>query len=593
MIMVRLNLVDLLSVTLLLSSAATDGINFSLALKLDNHSSQQLLQFCHSLTQSDLHFCSLICSCDGPSLAFGNCITYDKETHIVSVSNCPNSPSTNYTLTITRRRILLPQNFTSLNDYMCNPMSRKGTVCSECANGFGPSFTSFGYNCVSCQHTWYGVPLFVFLELVPITIFYFIVLVFRISFATAPMPCFIMYAQFIVASLFLCRFTDNASVKDVLFTHDGSLRLDIKIIVMLYGVFNLDFFRLFWPPLCMNIKMKFIHIVSFGYISALYPIFLISVTWISIELHGRNFQPLVWLWRPFHRCFVSLRRSWDTRSDIIDAFITFFLLSYSKCMYQTLLLLIPQGVYNYTKTGKLINIHKKVTIDQTVTYGSKDHLVFLIPALVIFVVYNIFPPLMLTLHPHKAFKFCLSKCRLNTFALSIFVDKLQGCYRDGLGEGQDMRSLSSLYFYLRMAIYLSAYIIRKILSSHRSFAGVWISAGTAFFIVALIIALIKPYKATHMNYLDTFLLSNLALMLYLIAARVPYMIHVARILLLSPIVGLLLITFYNKFNIKSAYIRLKKELKPEQRSSDTTTQTLTLNEEKQPLLQPVNNNFYS
>ena len=254
-----------------------DEINFTLAMELptstnpdnNNYSSLELQQFCLSLKQSDRYLSSLICSCDGPSLAFGNCITYDNETHSVSYSICPNIQSSNYTLTSTRRRILLPQNFNQLDDYMCNPMNRKGIACSECANGFGPSFTSLWYNCVSCSDTWYRVPLFICLEFVPITIFYFIILVFQISFATAPMPCFIMYAQFIVASLGLCMSSDSPSLKDVLFEHDGNLRLDIKIIAMIYGVFNLDFFQLFMPPLCINSKIKFIHIVSFGNISAL------------------------------------------------------------------------------------------------------------------------------------------------------------------------------------------------------------------------------------------------------------------------------------------------------------------------------------
>ena len=82
--------------------------------------------------------------------------------------------------------------------------------------------------------------------------------------------------------------------------------------------------------------------------------------------------------------------------------------------------------------------------------------VVLIPALMIFVVLNIVPPLLLLLHPFKAFKKCLSKCRLNFLAVNIFVDKLQGCYRDGLDEGRDMRSFSGLYFFLRMAIALVA-----------------------------------------------------------------------------------------------------------------------------------------
>ena len=67
--------------TLVLSLAAMDEINFTLAIELptstnpdnNNYSSHELQQFCHSLKQSDRYLSSLICSCDGPSLAFGNC----------------------------------------------------------------------------------------------------------------------------------------------------------------------------------------------------------------------------------------------------------------------------------------------------------------------------------------------------------------------------------------------------------------------------------------------------------------------------------------------------------------------------------------
>jgi hypothetical protein len=166
--------------------------------------------------------------------------------------------------------------------------------------------------------------------------------------------------------------------------------------------------------------------------------------------------------------------------------------------------------------------------------------------------------------------------------VNIFIDKLQGCYKDGLQEGRDMRSFSGLYFILRMAICLIAQICRKIQSSYRSFAVVWISAGTAFFIVALLIALIKPYKVAHMNYLDTFLLSNLALMLYLFAATVPYMINITRILLLSPMVGFLLIILYNKFGIKAACLKPAKKVL--RLSSNIIAQNVISEAEKQPLI---------
>ena len=70
--------------------------------------------------------------------------------------------------------ILLPRNFSMLNDYMCTPINRKGTTCSECIEGFGPAVMSPGYSipCSRCTSDWYVVPVYLFLEFVPVTVFY-------------------------------------------------------------------------------------------------------------------------------------------------------------------------------------------------------------------------------------------------------------------------------------------------------------------------------------------------------------------------------------------------------------------------------------
>ena len=53
--------------------------------------------------------------------------------------------------------VQLLQNLSELNNCMCGPPNRKGLVCSECADGFGPSVTSFGYKCANCTDHRYGV----------------------------------------------------------------------------------------------------------------------------------------------------------------------------------------------------------------------------------------------------------------------------------------------------------------------------------------------------------------------------------------------------------------------------------------------------
>ena len=49
--------------------------------------------------------------------------------------------------------IELPSNITELNDYMCGPTNRKGMLCSECIDGFGPSATLPKFKCSNLLRT--------------------------------------------------------------------------------------------------------------------------------------------------------------------------------------------------------------------------------------------------------------------------------------------------------------------------------------------------------------------------------------------------------------------------------------------------------
>ena len=346
-----------------------DGIAPLNIIPLLKQDTQYSLTLC---SKPAIYSCSQItCSKSGPLVDIPYCVTYSDNTKLLSLTKCPYFQPNGHNVTQCDK-IILPRNLSQLNDYMCGPLNRKGLVCSECANGFGPSVTSFGYKCANCTDARYGVPLFLLLEFFPITVFYLIILVFQISVTSAPMPCFIMYAQFII-QVFDSGTSTTPLLQKIIPKEDWNRRLYIGIGLLLYRVFNLEFGHYLIPPFCVSSKLKSIHLACFGYISAFYPIFLIFLTWVCVELHGRNFRPLVWLWRPFHRCFVRLRRGWDTKSDIIDVFTTFFLLSYGKIMYQTLLLKSYYTIINIDKSGQHFFTYQCL-VDQSVLYGSKYHL---------------------------------------------------------------------------------------------------------------------------------------------------------------------------------------------------------------------------
>ena len=251
--------------------------------------------FCSTLNDQSS---GLQCNQGGLLLISEHCVTFNEKTKLLSIFNCPYYQR--YKYKYHRYMLQLPHNLSQLNDYMCDPLNRKGYVCSECADGFGPSVTSFRYRCVNCTNAWYRVPLVLFIEFIPITVFYIICLAFQISVMSAPMPCFIMYAQIIVATFDFTTYTTQSLYK-VIPRDSLDHRSDIKITLLFYRVFNLEFGYYLLPPSCLSSKLKFIHLSYLGYISAFYPLLLIFLTWACVELHGRNYGPLVWLWRPFHR----------------------------------------------------------------------------------------------------------------------------------------------------------------------------------------------------------------------------------------------------------------------------------------------------
>ena len=222
-----------------------------------------------------------------------------------------------------------------------------------------------------------------------------------------------------------------------------------------------------------------------------------------VKLYDRNIV-LVWLRRLCNRYLAKSRRNCDIRNGIINCFLCFFLLSFTKLLRQSLLLVQSPVIYS---------LHDKVIIKEHVNNydpTSKEKAttpVNLIAATIIIIitVFNITPVVVLILYSFRCFKACLFKCRLDSLALTAFVEKFYCCYRDGLEGGKDTRSLSSLYFVLIYLIPLYHYL--HIFKLQISF---WSYLGFLFMVAAFLVGYLKPYKKSYMNILDTILLAYMS-----------------------------------------------------------------------------------
>ena len=252
------------------------------------------------------------------SIPVGHCMTYDERKETLSYVICP---FLHRNLTDNFAGIYLPNNISELNSYMCSSKHRKGQVCSECIDGFGPSLTSLGHECQNCSGKWYGLFFFFLLEFGPITVFFVIVVVFQISFTSAPVTSFIMYSQIIMYELIISR---HEPMREAILAEGGSFPALVRVITTFYGIWNLDFFWYIVPPFCVNSNLKLIDLLFIRQICAFYPFLLIVITWLCIELHGHNFRPLVFLCSPFRRCVTRLWRAFNAKNDLVAVFSSFF-----------------------------------------------------------------------------------------------------------------------------------------------------------------------------------------------------------------------------------------------------------------------------
>ena len=541
----------------------------------------------------------------GPAIPYGYCATYseDNNTQSLSMAKCSHlqSTSTQYNTTYddVKKFILLPISLSELNDYMCGPLNRKGRVCSQCADGYGPSVISDKSKCTECTNSWYGVLKYVSVEFVPITLFYFITLIFRIRVTTPPMPCFIMYAQLIGIGLqsYFVNVQSNVQLSGLLQSAEGNIRLDMKIVDTFYGLFNMqNILRYIVGPLCISSRMKFIHILFLDYLVSFYPIFLICVTLVFIKLHNNNFRPIVTVCKPFHKCFTRLHRGWDTKSDIIDVFIAFFFLSFSNCLIVTYSLLNHLHIYTITSSGKTF-VQTASTQDLDINYLSHMHMLIITLSLFTLFIYCILPSLLLTLYPFKCFNRILSKCCLDSIAIKMFVDKIQSHYRNGLDRGKDLRSLSSLYLCLRIGIFIIAGGIK----ATRLLANIWSITGFIMLCTALTMAIARPYKKDSMNNIDTLLLFDLAMFCFTTSSG---RFMSARILLFIPMVVFIMAAGFKtirrlyKLHSSSSLDPLKgkcnklvyccrRQRSPSEIASDISAETSVVPSVTQPLIQPT------
>ncbi len=295
------------------------------------------------------------------------CMSYDEHTKQTLVGNCPymSLESRNYSLS---SYFLQSKNDSELNENLCGWANRERFMCSKCKKGLGISVMIYDNKCVKCIGGLRGWILYLFLATVPTTLFFVLVIVFRIRSTAAYMNGVVYVSQVVL-------FYINRYPNSLLIARNVTTSFFIKTALTIYGVWSLDFFRYIIPPFCITEGLSMLNVISMEYIVALYPLLLIVIVYILIELHDRDCKLLVVMWSPFKWCTDKLALEIDIRSSIVEAFATFLLLTHAKLIFVTYNLLGSTPLMN--KEGQQVGGHV-LFYDATVPYLSKTHLPYFI-----------------------------------------------------------------------------------------------------------------------------------------------------------------------------------------------------------------------
>ena len=132
------------------------------------------------------------------------------------------------------------------------------------------------------------------------------------------------------------------------------------------------FFKRVIPPFCVNQKLSTLGAITCGYISAVWPLILIILVSLAMELNKRDFKVAVYPWKFIDRVSCGAVKPWFAQTNPVHIFATFFILSYSKILFVSFSLL--KVTYQQQLSHGNTNNLRCPSVDPHILYFSPRHL---------------------------------------------------------------------------------------------------------------------------------------------------------------------------------------------------------------------------
>ena len=396
---------------------------------------------------------------------------------------------------------VLPKQLDQVNDSLCAAFNRKGFLCSECKENYGlAAYRYYGFMCVKCSYSTWNWVAYILLLFLPPTILFIVLLIVNINSHSGTFTGFIYFAHTV---------TSTAFFYPALITLSQSLigYWPVQIILALYGIWDLDYMQFIVPPFCVSTSLTTLQLVSLGYVSSAYSLFLCMVAYHLIELHARGNWLLVKIWWPFHRFLNKYNNHSNIQFSVLHAMATFILLSYGKNYFVSFTLFSSSTLVELDINTNSLKSLPPRSIDLGTFYFSATHVPYAVLGLLGCIITVILPLVLVIIYPTRVFPKLIRCFGLRRWhALRTFLEVFVGSYKDGTNTSEGKRD-----YRLFAAVYLIGRILSGVcwtkhtVSNQTSQQYNWMIAAPPFLAVAVGLAFIKPHRKWYHNLVNVLL----------------------------------------------------------------------------------------
>ncbi len=380
---------------------------------------------------------------------------------------------------------LTNESLDDLSTYICNE-NRSGVICGSCKKNYSAYYRSSSFSCRYNDKCHLGWLFYILSEIIPVTVLFFIVVYFNLSFTSGALNGVIFFMQII----------DTFKIDGenfIQFTEEVKILSQIHKLV--YRVFLLRFVALEEASFCLWEGATALDMLAFRYVTIMYSLFLVIVT--VILLKKCTFR--------FRCCQVSKQSKnehQNLKHSILNGLSAFLVMSYSECTRVSLMILTT-GTLTVGPTTK----HKHdlvVFYNGEYPYMGEQHLKYALPALFFLCTIVVLPPILLIVYPlcYKLFALLRideSKCVQITCKviplekIKPMFDSIQGAFKD------QYRFFAGLYFVYRLGASLT-FTFPSALKTYYTVTSVQL------IFILMVHAVCCPYRQKWHNVLDAFLI---------------------------------------------------------------------------------------